>query len=169
MIMCPSCQHQEIEGALFCSECGAQFRTNDLTTQAIHTNGISYEKFKNIPPQVQDLSSPSGSMGIQLLEGGQLISLAGRKEYTMGRVSDGQTIMPDIDLTPYRAYEGGVSRLHAVLKKRENEMAIMDLGSSNGTYVDGVRLKPENEHPLSHGSIISLGKLKIQFLLRTNS
>jgi pSer/pThr/pTyr-binding forkhead associated (FHA) protein len=41
----------------------------------------------------------------------------------------------------------------------------MDLGSSNGTYVGGIRLQPESEYPLFHGSVISLGKLKIQFLL----
>jgi len=74
--------------------------------------------------------------------------------------------MPDIDLTPYQAYENGVSRLHAVLKKNDNRVIIMDLGSSNGTYVNGVRLKPENEYPLSHGNIIALGKLKIQFLMQ---
>ena len=84
----------------------------------------------------------------------------------MGRVSVGQTIMPDIDLTPHEAFDSGVSRLHAVLRNSESRVTIMDLGSSNGTYVDGTRLEPEREHSLSHGSIISLGKLKIQFLLQ---
>ncbi len=102
-----------------------------------------------------------------MLEGGQFLPLADRNEFTVGRVSDGQTIMPDIDLTPYRAYEYGVSRLHAVLKKSEEKVIIMDLGSANGTYVDGTRLEPEKEQLLSHGSIISLGKLKIQFLLQS--
>ena len=31
MIICPNCKHQELDGALFCSECGAQlvFTTNN--------------------------------------------------------------------------------------------------------------------------------------------
>jgi pSer/pThr/pTyr-binding forkhead associated (FHA) protein len=165
MIMCPSCQHQEVEGALFCSDCGAQLHTGSLVTQNIHTNGIRNEALNAIP-QGQKNALATGSLSLQLLEGGHLLPLANRNEFTMGRVSDGQTIMPDIDLTPYQAYENGVSRLHAVLKKNDNRVIIMDLGSSNGTYVNGVRLKPENEYPLSHGNIIALGKLKIQFLMQ---
>jgi len=166
MIMCPACQHQEVEGALFCSECGAQLQNvASLVTQNIQTNGMSYAALDTIP-QEQKRALASGSLTLQLLDGGQILPLADRNEFTMGRVSDGQPIMPDIDLTSYSAYEYGVSRIHAVLKKTKGKVFIMDLGSSNGTYVNGVRLIPENEYPLSHGNIISLGKLKIQFLLQ---
>ena len=165
MIMCPTCQHQEVIGALFCSECGTQLQMQALVTQNIHTNGMNRVALDAIPP-AQKKAIDSGALTLQLLDGGQLLSLADRSEYTMGRVSEGQTIMPDIDLTSYNAYECGVSRLHAVLKKSTEKVVIVDLGSSNGTYVNGVRLKPENEYPLSHGNIISLGKLKIQFLFQ---
>ena len=164
MIMCRACQHQEIEGALFCGECGAQMQV--LTTLDIHTDGINIRDF-NEPPPKRSRKSASETMSLQILEGGQLLfPLMDKNELTIGRVSDGQAIMPDIDLTPYEAYEYGVSRLHAVLKKNKDIVTIKDLGSSNGTYVDRARLKPEQEYPLSHGNIISLGKLKIQFLLR---
>ncbi|OQX65481.1 MAG: hypothetical protein DRI32_05105 [Chloroflexi bacterium] len=166
MIMCPICQHQEVEGALFCSECGAQLHNmGSLATHNIQTGEMRGEAFDAVPPK-RSVISASDAMTLQILDGGQIIPLADRSEFTMGRVSDGQTIMPDIDLTPYQAYECGVSRLHAVLKRSQGKVTIMDLGSSNGTYVDGIRLQPENELPLSHGSIVSLGKLKIQFLLQ---
>jgi pSer/pThr/pTyr-binding forkhead associated (FHA) protein len=85
----------------------------------------------------------------------------------LGRLSEGQPIMPDIDLTPYQAYASGVSRLHAVVKRDANNRAlVMDLGSSNGTYVNGRRINPHVEEPLNHGDIVALGKLKIQVLLR---
>ena len=84
----------------------------------------------------------------------------------MGRISDAQPIMPDIDLTVYQAYASGVSRLHAVLKRQENKVSVMDLGSSNGTYLNGKRLKPNVEEPISNGDLLSLGKLKIQILLK---
>ena len=164
MIICSSCQYQEVEGALFCSECGSPLLA--LATQNIYTNGMSSSAF-NEPPPKRNMGLASGTASLQILEGGQLLALADRNELTLGRVSDGQTIMPDIDLTSYQAYEYGVSRLHAVLRKGDDKTTIMDLGSSNGTYVDGVRLKPEMKYPLSHGSIISLGKLKIQFLLQS--
>ena len=59
-----------------------------------------------------------------------------------------------------------VSGRHAALWIDDGALWLRDLGSTNGTYVNGVRLKPENEYPLSHGNIISLGKLKIQFLMQ---
>ena len=162
MIMCRTCQHQEVEGALFCSECGTPLQV--MTTQ-IHTDGMSSVTFDEPSPK-RNMSLASGAMSLQILEGGQLLLLEDKDELTMGRVSDGQVVMPDVDLTPYRAYEYGVSRLHAVLKKTKGNATIMDLGSSNGTYVNGTRLKSESESSLSHGSILSLGKLKIQFLLQ---
>ncbi|MBL6961704.1 MAG: FHA domain-containing protein [Anaerolineales bacterium] len=165
MVICPSCQSQEAEGALFCSECGAQLLHKDLVTQNIGTNELGGESLSEIPPK-EERTFTIGSISLQLLEGGQFLPLKNRKEFTMGRVSVGQTIMPDIDLTPHGAFDSGVSRLHAVLRNSEGRVTIMDLGSSNGTYVDGTRLEPERENSLSHGSIISLGKLKIQFLLQ---
>ena len=75
-------------------------------------------------------------------------------------------MMPDIDLTPYQAYASGVSRLHAVVKRDSERVLVMDLGSSNGTYVNGRRINPHVEEALNHGDILALGKLKIQVLLR---
>ena len=82
-------------------------------------------------------------------------------------MSDAQPIMPDIDLTPYQAYANGVSRLHAVLKREGKRVFVMDLGSSNGTYLNGKRLQPNIDQTLNHGDMLALGKLKIQILLRT--
>jgi pSer/pThr/pTyr-binding forkhead associated (FHA) protein len=89
-----------------------------------------------------------------------------RSEFTLGRISDGQPIMPDIDLSPYQAYANGVSRLHAVIKQAGHHVLVVDLGSVNGTYVNGKRLNPNVEQTVNNGDIISLGKLKMQVLLK---
>jgi pSer/pThr/pTyr-binding forkhead associated (FHA) protein len=105
---------------------------------------------------------------LHLLDSGQILPLGDRTEFTLGRVSDAQPIMPDIDLTPYQAYASGVSRLHAVLKREGNRVYVMDLGSSNGSYLNGKRLKPNSEQMLNHGDMLALGKLKIQILLKNS-
>jgi len=64
------------------------------------------------------------------------------------------------------AQASGVSRLHALLKRDGKRVIIMDLGSANGTYVNGKRLRTNNEHLLNHGDVVALGKLKFQVLLR---
>jgi pSer/pThr/pTyr-binding forkhead associated (FHA) protein len=103
---------------------------------------------------------------LHLLETGQMLPLSDRNEFTLGRVSDGQPIMPDIDLSPYHAYANGVSRLHAVVKRDGEEIVLMDLGSSNGTYLNGKRVTPNVEQNLRHGDVVMFGKLKIQILLK---
>ncbi len=50
----------------------------------------------------------------------------------------------------------GVSRSHSQIVRRGSEYFISDLGSTNGTFVNGKRV--ETETKLSHGDMIELGK-----------
>jgi len=167
MIICSNCQYKNVSGAVFCAECGAQLDgVETLVTQAITDEEIG-EELKRKSPRPELASVPSNSwISLHLMDSGKILPLASRNEFTLGRLSEGQPIMPDIDLTPYQAYASGVSRLHAVVKREGSQVAVMDLGSSNGTYLNGRRLNPHTEEPLSHGDIVALGKLKIQILLR---
>ncbi len=166
MIQCPNCNHAELSGAIFCSECGAQLPdTIALTTQSIKTGGIEADWMDTAALKGSMAMPSSAVLSLQILDSGQVLPLTERDEFTLGRVSEGQPIMPDIDLSSFNGYQLGVSRLHAVLKKQKsNEIAIVDLGSSNGTYLNGARLKPHEPQKLAHGDIVSLGKLKIQVL-----
>jgi pSer/pThr/pTyr-binding forkhead associated (FHA) protein len=88
----------------------------------------------------------------------------GKSEYLIGRQHKSQPILPDIDLTPFNAYEWGISRLHASLAIKEDEVTITDIGSSNGTWIAGERIQPDTPYTLKHGDVIHLGKLKVQLL-----
>src|SRR5512134_1368017 len=166
MIICTNCQHKNVAGAMFCAECGAQLDGVDtLITQAITDEQIAEELKK--PSRPEPASAPINSwISLHLMDSGKILPLASRNEFTLGRLSEGQPIMPDIDLTPYQAYASGVSRLHVVIKRESSRVVIMDLGSSNGTYLNGRRLNPHVEETLNHGDVVALGKLKIQVLLR---
>lgn len=167
MIVCSNCKHNNMAGAMFCSECGTQLvGTDQLVTQSISTSQVREtlsEAPKSSPAPVINLNNWAT---LHLLDTGQVLPLSDRNEFTLGRVGEGQPIMPDIDLSPYQAYTSGVSRLHAVLKRDARRVMIMDLGSSNGTFVNGKRLNPNIDQPINNGDIIALGKLKIQVLLK---
>jgi FHA domain/zinc-ribbon domain len=167
MIICSNCQHKNVAGAMFCAECGAQLDgVETLITQAITDEDIERElKTKAARPEAPAVPANSW-LSLHLMDSGKILPLASRNEFTLGRLSEGQPIMPDIDLTPYQAYASGVSRLHAVVKRDASRVMVMDLGSSNGTYLNGRRLNPHMEESLNHGDIVALGKLKIQILLR---
>jgi len=104
---------------------------------------------------------------LQVLQTGELISVAEEDEVTLGRAGTGQPIVPDIDLTPYKGLEAGVSRLHASIRIKGKEVYIMDLGSANGTRLNGDKLPPSTPHRLEDESVISLGKLKLKVLIKS--
>lgn len=54
-----------------------------------------------------------------------------------------------------------VSREHAQLRRRPNGWTIRDLGSTNGTKLNGVRV--ESEQMLANGDVIMLGAMKVTF------
>ena len=167
MIICTNCQYKNVTGAMFCAECGAQLDGVDtLITQAITDEQIERELSKKSPRPEPTTTPATSWISRHIMDSGKILPLASRNDYTLGRLSEGQTIMPDIDLTPYQAYASGVSRLHAVVKRDVSRVLDMDLGSSNGTYVNGRRINPHVEEALNHGDIVALGKLKIQVLLR---
>lgn len=171
MIICSNCQHKNPPGSIFCADCGVQLFDGALTTQAINTGKVlesvgvdAQTAAKIVRPTGTIADSSWGSL--HLLESGQILPLSERNEYIIGRISDGQPVMPDMDLSPFQAYANGVSRLHALLKRDGKRVAIMDLGSANGTYVNGKRLTANSERLINHGDVVALGKLKFQILVR---
>jgi hypothetical protein len=54
-------------------------------------------------------------------------------------------------------YDVRVSREHAEVVYRQDCYYLRDLGSKNGTEIDGERLQPGNLYPLKHNSAIGLG------------
>ncbi len=135
-------------------------------THKINTAEAQMEAEHNTDPLPAPPAMPLQSwISLHIIDSGQILPLADRTEFTLGRSAEGQPIIPDVDLSPYNAYANGVSRLHAAIKLINNRIVVVDLGSSNGTYLNGIRLSPYIETPVSHGDLIYVGKLKIQILI----
>ena len=166
MIICPNCHHEGLEGEIFCSNCGAQLLGQERqSTQSIHESDFPDELKK--PNVIPASKSKIGSvLALYILDAGQILPLSDRSELTIGRVSEGQTNLPDIDLSAYKAYEKGVSRLHISIKKIGHNYSVTDLGSVNGTILNGKKMLSGQSFQLTNGDILSLGKLKIQILIR---
>jgi pSer/pThr/pTyr-binding forkhead associated (FHA) protein len=59
-----------------------------------------------------------------------------------------------------------VSRCHAVIGHHPNDgFYIMDLGSSNGTFVNRSRLIPLQQRPLNDGDLIDFSKSRVEFFI----
>ncbi len=58
-----------------------------------------------------------------------------------------------------------ISRRHLEIKKSGRGYVVRDLGSTNGTWVDGRRLEPGEEYPLREGSVIDLAEVvRLKFI-----
>jgi hypothetical protein len=79
----------------------------------------------------------------------------------LGRADPMSAFRPDLDYAPYGAMRYGVSRRHALLRPGERDLYIVDQNSTNGTWVNGQRLMPGRDFPLSDGDIIELGALRM--------
>jgi pSer/pThr/pTyr-binding forkhead associated (FHA) protein len=55
--------------------------------------------------------------------------------------------------------------LHAYLKIDKRGVVIVDMGSANGTKVNGQRIAPNVDYPLKHADTIMLGSIPIQIIL----
>lgn len=67
---------------------------------------------------------------------------------------------PGNDLTLEAA---AVSRYHATISLRNGEVFLQDLGSINGTYINGQRLPPNEPYILQSGEEIQIGELRLIF------
>jgi hypothetical protein len=88
-----------------------------------------------------------------------------RSPMLLGRASEAEDYRPDFDMTFYD--EGDyVSRRHARITKGKNGYFVTDLGSSNGTTVNGKSLAAHDARLLRNGDRIKVGLVVIQFWLR---
>jgi len=154
-------------GALFCKECGTQFDVFRDPTVVIPTS-LADQLREEVSPdsdQAMPMTPNDATLSLYLIETGEVIPLEGFTEFTLGRSSEDQPILPDIDLAPYHAYEAGVSRLHASIQLSQPFALLTDFGSANGTLLNGQKMTPNKPYPITHGDIFSLGKMKIQLLV----
>jgi hypothetical protein len=79
----------------------------------------------------------------------------------LGRADQMSAFRPDLDFAPLGAMRHGVSRRHALIRPGDEMLYLIDQNSTNGTWVNGQRLLPGREFPLTDGDVIELGALRM--------
>ena len=101
------------------------------------------------------------------LESGTIVPLpTGRREIIIGRDDPISGVHPEIDMTPYGAESGGISRRHVRLTIIDGQWMITDLQSTNHTRVNGVRIDPGVPTLLPDSAQVVLGR--IGFIFRSS-
>lgn len=74
----------------------------------------------------------------------------------------GVTIGRDADMADVPLPEGNVSRLHVRLEINEQGLSAVDLGSTNGSFINSRPLTPSFGYPLVDGDTLTLGTLNLR-------
>lgn len=90
----------------------------------------------------------------------QLIVVRGRSASKLLKLADGITTVGRQQDCQLRIASSQVSRRHCQLYEKEGELVVMDLGSSNGTFVNGKKI--EMLTVLKPGDVLALGSVKFR-------
>jgi hypothetical protein len=84
-------------------------------------------------------------------------------EFILGRRTHRSPLNPDVDLGDSDGNRLGVSRLHMSIRydKEYNSLTVFDLGSANGSYVNGQRLHPHEVRVLRNNDELRLGHMML--------
>lgn len=164
-VECEHCQRKNRQGEVFCFACGQLLNTVQTTTTrhfASATQELFNEEYYSIDSVV--ILTVQGEKPGRFEIRPQLR----QNEMVLGRSAKNVSMRPDIDLADVGGAELGVSRLHAALSYDSGgEMIyIYDLGSANGTFINGQRLHPSERRVLRDGDELRLGRLHMKAMFR---
>ena len=142
-IFCNQCGHENPPGSRFCSSCGSQLQAHhDHQTEGLE--------------QLDDGDGADAAAAALVVTSGHRAGtrfhVAGATAQ-VGRHPDSDVFLDDIT----------VSRRHVELVEGPTGYAIRDVGSLNGTYVNGQRI--DAEVALTNGDELQVGKFKLLYLV----
>jgi len=151
-VTCPECGHRNQRPARFCSSCGTELESGEVTTTHAVVEVEDTGQLSEI-----DRSSFRADQGLfVVLEGAK----AGAR-YSLdsdlvkvGRHPDSDIFLDDIT----------VSRRHAEVHRTGISYRVTDVGSLNGTYLNRERV---DEFELADGDEVRIGKYKLVFTYGT--
>lgn len=158
--LCKECHTPYTIGALFCDECGRNLLADNRSGGS---DGV--ELYQQAEPPV----GPPAERGVLasniefvILNSGRRVTLPLAGEIRIGRMDPNKDTIPNLDLSEDDGATLGVSRLHASLQSTENGVILIDLGSTNGTYLHEESLAAQIPSHLKSGDIFRLGEMDVQ-------
>lgn len=154
---CSECGTELVDGARFCQNCGtavdqAEDQAEEVDVERT-TAAIDVGEFD---PTSQVESVPNLDEGTAMLvvvrgPNAGARYLLDRAETTVGRHPDCEIFLHDVT----------VSRRHSEFRREEGSFILRDLGSLNGTYVNGERV---DEKDLDSGDEVQVGRFKLLYI-----
>jgi hypothetical protein len=156
---CPNCNTVARAGELVCRNCSFPLNGGGLSnaTRTLEKAEETFEltRSKTIGSAIGKLQKVSliiDGVELQLPTGSRLV--IGRRDATV------TAPIPDVDLTRFDADNLGVSRQHIELSWRSGLIYVADMGSTNGTLLNGQRLDAGIERILRDNDVLVIGHMR---------
>ncbi len=171
-MQCPNCKHWNEPGARFCEECGSELPLEDAGAPAVSvrpavaTDSVpAIVESSDVPPIPQQDLTPIDVPPVAPYQGPRLILESTGSIFKLGDATvigrEDPSIQIDLDGYPDAKY---VSHRHAQIIKMNDKFYVEDLGSSNFTWVNDIKLVKGQSEPLETNDRLKLGKLILTFL-----
>ena len=170
-MQCPNCQHWNEAGSRFCEECGLELPTNNAPAYQVPVrpanatdSAPAVPAISEIPEPAPQALTPADTAPPAPYAGPHLVLMSTGSIFKLGDAAvigrEDPALQIDFDGYPDGQY---ISHRHAQIVKMNEKYYIEDLGSSNHSYVNDIRLAQGQSEPLQDGDRVKLGKIELTF------
>ena len=126
MIICSTCNAENVDNTLFCTECGDYLQADE--SQRTNAVGMKLEELGldklPIADSAQGIGTGPLAISLEIGDVKRAIQIPLIKPIHMGRIDPNGNIFPEVDLTYDGGAEKGVSRRHARIMRKNQQIYI---------------------------------------------
>ena len=155
---CPVCHNLNKETAFLCGTCSSELggkSTNLMLTTEYGSLTADASAF------IDTTMIPEDGVAIYIAGAPKTYYLSIDTELILGRQVDDATEEAALDLTALSAFNLGVSRRHAIIRRTGHDFEVLDLASRNGTWLNVMRLVPNKPYRFASGSQLRLAQMPL--------
>lgn len=165
---CAVCGEYTLPSELVCAHCGTPFAP--LPNESLPPRTDPLVRPPSLVLRLDTASdstfAPGTTLALQHLPSAACVFLTIEHPVILGR---GGSAADDhlIDLSHFHGSQHGVSRRHCQIKRQDDHLLVRDLTSTNGTYLNALRLAPGEDHVLTDGDRLILGTMHLLVAFHT--
>jgi len=99
---------------------------------------------------------------IEIVGSSRILTLDVEQDVIIGRSDQADNFSAGLDLTDFGAYQLGLSRKHARIRRNGLQLELEDSDSRNGTFVNEQQIDPHIPYVIRNGDFVRFGNMKVQ-------
>ena len=136
--------------------------TYDLRQAADHAMAMLEQNEEIVTDEDKTLFDESMCLIFEIIGSSRILTLDVEQDVIVGRSDKTDNFSAGLDLTEFGAYQLGLSRKHATIRRNDTQLELEDGGSRNGTFLNEEKIEPHVAYTLSNGDQVRFGNMRVQ-------